>query len=41
MGKRKITNFEKIPDRSLRNICYNKRMKSVIKKAMEVSLLCE
>jgi hypothetical protein len=41
MGKRKIRNFDTIQDRHVKNITFSKRKKGVIKKAMELSYLCE
>ena len=40
MGKKKIQTVELIDDVSQRNVTYCKRKKGLIKKAMEVSLLC-
>ena len=40
MGKRKICIIEEITDRVSRNVTYCKRKKGLIKKAMELSILC-
>ena len=41
MGKRKYFNFDRIDDNNARNITYIKRTKGIMKKAIELSLLCE
>ena len=41
MGKRKFVKFERIDDNNSRNITYIKRTKGLMKKAIELSLLCE
>ena len=41
MGKKKIEVFARIADKNTRNVCYNKRKKGLIKKAMVLSILCE
>ena len=40
MGKRKVEHPKFITDHIKRNIAYCKRKKCVIKKAMEMSMLC-
>jgi len=40
MGKRKISVIQQIDDRVSRNVTYCKRKKGLIKKAMELSILC-
>ena len=41
MGKRKYSNIDHIDDNNARNITYIKRAKGIIKKAIELSLLCD
>lgn len=41
MGKRKELKIEKIADRTTRKITSNKRKKGILKKAIELSKLCD
>ena len=40
MGKRKIDIVDMITDKMTRNVTYCKRKKGLLKKAMELSILC-
>ena len=41
MGRRKIDNVTRIEDKTQRNITYSKRMRGLVKKAMELSIMCD
>jgi len=41
MGKRKYSYIDHIDDNNARNITYIKRTKGIVKKAIELSLLCD
>ena len=38
--KKKVPEFKEIPDKNLRSIVYNKRKRGIIKKGVELSMLC-
>jgi len=40
MGRKKVTVFKEIEDETFKRITYSKRKKGIIKKAVEISLLC-
>jgi hypothetical protein len=40
MGKKKYEFIEKIKNSNKRNITYHKRIKGLLKKAIEISVLC-
>lgn len=41
MGKKKLEAITKIMDKNSRNVTYCKRKRGLIKKAIELSMLCE
>jgi len=41
MGKKKLVSISKISDKNSRNVTYCKRKRGLIKKAIELSKLCE
>ena len=41
MGKTKIANISKIQDKSKLNVTFQKRKRGLLKKAIELSSLCE
>jgi len=41
MGKKRIQKIQKIEDHKLRKVTYCKRKKGLLKKSMELALLCD
>jgi len=41
MGKKRIQTIQKIEDHKIRKITYCKRKKGLLKKSMELALLCD
>ena len=41
MGKKKLSSIAKINDKNSRNVTYCKRKRGLIKKAIELSKLCD
>lgn len=41
MGRKKLDNIDLLPDKNQRNVAYCKRKRGLVKKAIELSKLCD